>query len=465
MSLAIVHIRGFEVKIMVFSSIDFIFFFLPVFLACYYFVGKEEKNACLLLFSAVFYGYGAIKTPFHIALMIISVIVNYILAIFINNYNKKKGIFLFAGILYNFGCLFIYKYAGFFGLDINLILPLGISFYTFQNVAYLVDVYRGTVKAERNFVDMATYIMMFPKLTSGPIANFSEVQLQLKERSVTLDSFFDGVEYFVLGIGLKVLLANQIGGLWSDITMIGVECISAPLAWMGIFAYSLQLYFDFYGYSLMAVGLGRMIGLELPHNFNTPYISVTMTEFWRRWHITLGRWFREYLYIPLGGNRKGKVRTYINLLVVWLFTGLWHGAAWNFVIWGLFLFVLIALEKAFYGKFMEKHRIIGHIYMLFMIPISWLMFASTDLNFIAEYLQRLVGIAGVVVFENDYISYVQDYGLVFIIGLILSITPIHATFDIIKKKFFVKAILILVLVYAVYGMYMGLNDPFMYFKF
>lgn len=450
---------------MVFSSIDFIFFFLPIFLVCYYFAGKKLKNTCLLLFSLIFYGYGAINTPFHIVLLIISVSVNYILALLIDKYKRSKGLFLLIGVLYNFGCLFIYKYAGFFGLNINLMLPLGISFYTFQAVAYLVDVYRGTTNAEVNYINMATYIVMFPKLTSGPIAKFDEVQRELHNRTETFSKFFDGSKYFILGMGLKVLLANRIGGLWSDIAMVGVECISAPLAWMGIFAYSLQLYFDFYGYSLMAIGVGRMMGFELPHNFNTPYISVTMTEFWRRWHITLGAWFREYLYIPLGGNRKGTFRKYLNLLVVWLFTGLWHGAAWNFVFWGLFLFVLSSLEKGIYGKFMEKYRVIGHIYMFFVIPISWLMFASGDMEFLTEYMQRLVGIQGDAFFENDYIKYIEDYGALLITGFILSVVPLHDTFDKIKRKFPVYVLLVAVFVYSVYCMYMGLNDPFLYFQF
>lgn len=450
---------------MVFSSIDFIFFFLPIFLAIYYFSGKRAKNATLLIFSIVFYGYGCLATPFHIVLLLASVIINYILALLIDKHEKSKKVFLFLGIVYNFGCLFIYKYAGFFGLDINLLLPLGISFYTFQAVAYLVDVYRGTVFAERNFTNMATSIVMFPKITSGPIANYKDLQIDLHSRKESFAKFLDGVKYLLLGLGLKVLLANRIGGLWSDIAMVGVECISAPLAWMGIFAFSLQLYFDFYGYSLMAIGLGRMMGFELPHNFNTPYISVTMTEFWRRWHITLGAWFREYLYIPLGGNRKGPFRKYFNLLVVWMFTGLWHGAAWNFVLWGLFLFVLTALEKAFYGKFMEKHRFFGHLYMFFVIPLSWLMFASTDLTFLAEYLQRLVGISGKMLIENDYIQYIKDYGLLLVTCLILSVIPIHDTFDKIKRKFPVYVLLAIIFGYAVYGMYMGLNDPFLYFKF
>lgn len=450
---------------MVFSSIDFIFLFLPLFLVCYYFADKKAKNVCLLLFSIIFYSYGALKTPFHIVLLVISVILNYICALLINKYSEKKKLILSLGILYNFGCLFIYKYAGFFGLNINLLLPLGISFYTFQAVAYLIDVYRGTVVAEASFIKMATSIVMFPKITSGPIADYSSLQRELNSRTETLSKFLDGVKYFILGMGLKILLANRIGGLWSDITMVGVDCISTPVAWMGIFAFSLQLYFDFYGYSLMAIGLGRMIGFELPHNFNTPYISVTMTEFWRRWHITLGAWFREYLYIPLGGNRKGNLRRYLNLLVVWMFTGLWHGASWNFVLWGLFLFLLTSLEKGIYGKFMEKNRFAGHLYMFFVIPISWLMFASTDLNFLGEYVQRLVGIPGTIVFENDYIQYIKDYGTLLVTCFIFSIIPIHDTFDKIKKKLPVYIILAIMFGYSVYGMYMGLNDPFLYFKF
>lgn len=468
---------------MVFSSIDFIFIFLPIFLAVYYFTVERYRNLCLLIFSLIFYGYGALKNPLYIVLMIVSVCVNYLLALGIDKYkdsDRKKKITLAAGLFYNFGWLFVFKYADFFGqtigkilklgtaIDIpklNLLLPIGISFYTFQAVSYLVDVYRETSEVEKNLVNMAAYITMFPQLIAGPIVRFGDISQELRNRELKYRDFIDGVKFFILGLGFKVLLANQIGNLWSDISAIGVDSISTTLAWMGIYGYSLQLYFDFYGYSLMAIGLGKMMGFNLPANFNRPYISVTMTEFWRRWHMTLGTWFREYVYIPLGGNRKGSVRKYINLLIVWLLTGLWHGADWNFLLWGLFLFVLTAMEKACWGKYLEKHRWLGHIYMLFVIPLSWLMFVSEDLSFMGQYLQRLAGIPGQNVFAQDYLKFAKLYGVLLAAGFACSILPIQQIFEKMKNRLTGTIILAAVFAACVYCMYMGMNDPFLYFRF
>ena len=333
-------------------------------------------------------------------------IVNFLFGKSIEKSDKPKFL-LTIGIAYNLLWLCVFKYADFIFENINfiseklggdgqllhplnLLLPLGISFYTFQSISYLIDVYRRDVKAETSFADFGAYLTMFPKLTMGPIARYKDMKDELKRRASSFKNFDEGLRIFALGMGFKVLLANRIGSCFSDIQAVGFESISAPVAWMGIFAYSFQLYFDFYGYSMMAVGLGRMMGFTIPANFEHPYESVTMTEFWRRWHMTLGSWFRDYVYIPLGGNRRSAPRVYFNLLAVWLLTGFWHGAGWNFIIWGLFLFVVIAIEKSGLKKIMDKIRPLGHLYMLFLIPLSWMIFAITDMGQLLVYFRETV---------------------------------------------------------------------------
>ena len=331
---------------MVFSSLEFIFIFLPVFFLIYALMPNIRlKNAVILLGSCVFYSIGVLETPktwVYIPLFLQTVIVNYLLGRLIEENQKYSRHLLITGIIYNIFWLLFFKYSGFFSTNLNqafhlslpernILLPIGISFYTFQNLSYLADVYRKKAKASKNLIDYGAYISMFPQLIAGPIVTYATVAEELKERKHSLYHIDKGLRFFTAGLGCKVLIANQIGGLWNDIAAIGFKSISTPLAWLGIAAYSFQLYFDFYGYSLMAVGLGLIMGFHLPQNFNQPYQSVTMTEFWRRWHITLGAWFRDYIYIPLGGNRNGKFKTIRNIFIVWLLTGFWHGASWNFI--------------------------------------------------------------------------------------------------------------------------------------
>lgn len=466
---------------MVFSSFEFICWFLPGFLIIYYITPDRWKNLSILLFSIIFYAHGTIETPEYLALIMGSLVVNYILGLLIGR-GVWKRFYLILGLIFNFGILFIFKYLDFvienvngFGNrflpqwesinSVNLILPIGISFFTFQIVSYLIDVYRGTVEKEKSFINLGAYILMFPQLIAGPIVRFDEVRAQLYSRGHSIKKVLQGLKLFVLGLGFKVLLANRIGNLWTDVGNIGYESISTPLAWMGIAAYSFQLYFDFYGYSLMAMGLGQMMGITLPQNFNLPYMSCTMTEFWRRWHITLGAWFREYVYIPLGGNRKGKVRTCFNLLIVWLLTGVWHGADWNFLIWGLFLFVILAIEKAGLGNWLTRHKLIGHAYMLLLIPISWLIFAISDLGELGIYFGRLVGIGGEYIFEGDVLKYWKLYGGLLIAGVIFS-TPIPGRiYKRLERTCLVWPVLAVVFAGVLYCLYMGLNDPFLYFRF
>ncbi len=320
------------------------------------------------------------------------------------------------------------------------------------------------IKSENSLIKYAMYVFMFPQLLSGPIVSYDYINEQLDKRKKFLKNVFIGFKYFIVGLGFKVLLANRIGGIWNDILMIGIESISTNLAWLGIIGYSLQIYFDFYGYSLMSIGLGKMIGFTLPDNFKTPYLSVSMTEFFRRWHITLGTWFKNYIYIPLGGNRKGKLRTIFNLLVVWLLTGLWHGANYNFILWGLVIFAIIIIEKLWLKEYLDRHKFVGHLYMLFLIPITWAIFAITDLQQLIIMFKKMFTFSEGL-YLLDYIKYFKIYGILIILGIICS-TGVVEKF-IIKKQNNIVTISLLIIIFcsSIYYLYIGLNNPFLYFSF
>lgn len=464
---------------MVFSSLEFIFLFLPAFLIVYGLVPAKYKNAVIFAGSIIFYSMGVLEQPIYILLFLLTILVNFIVGEFIEAYRKSAKVWLILGIVFNFWWLVFFKYSGFltenfnglFGTELtikNILLPIGISFYTFQNVSYIIDVYRKNAQAEKSLVNYGAYISMFPQLIAGPIVTYSTVAEQLRERTHSIDKVDSGLQTFTIGLGLKVILANQIGGLWNDISMIGYESISTPLAWMGIIAYSFQLYFDFWGYSLMAIGLGGIMGFDIPQNFNHPYTSLSMTEFWRRWHITLGTWFKDYIYFPLGGSRTTILKTVRNSLVVWAFTGLWHGASWNFIIWGLVLFAILMAEKfAGIKKFMDSHPVAGHIYMVLLIPLTWLIFAITDFSQLGEYFQRLINIKSEngVVFEKDYIKYLGIYGKYFIAGILFSTKLPELIYKKIKGSWLCIVLLLIVFWFSVYCMYMGMDDPFLYFRF
>jgi len=467
----------------VFSSLPFLFVFLPVFFLCYGLAPARWKNLLLLGGSVAFYAYGALETPLYIVLLLVTIGVNWLVGLRLAPGKSRRRLWLILGLIYDFFWLLLFKYAGFFfdngaavwnlatGDSISrswsLILPIGISFYTFQIVSYLIDVYREKVEPARSFVDLGAYLCMFPQLIAGPIVQYTQVAAELNSRSTCLQNVDEGLRIFVLGLGSKVLLANRIGGLWSDVQAAGFDSISTPAAWLAAAAFSFQLYFDFYGYSLMAVGLGRIMGFDLPENFRDPYQSVSMTEFWRRWHMTLGSWFREYVYIPLGGNRGGRAKTIRNLLIVWLLTGFWHGASWNFVLWGLLLFLLLTVERAGLRVFLEKHRWLGHLYMLFLIPLSWMLFAITDFSQLGIFFTRLFPLDGQIwgIFAGDWLEHLQTYGLWLVLCLLFC-TPL-------PKKLWAKlrdtpvAIPLLLAIFwaAVYCLYMGMNDPFLYFRF
>ena len=448
---------------MVFSSMEFIFIFLPVFLLIYYIAPINWKNLVILIGSVIFYMWGSRENPEYILLFIMAIIMNYLLGKFIENNPQWKKAALFVALAYNLLPLILFKVA----ID-QIVLPIGISFFTFQNLSYVLDVYRGKVQAEKSFVKYGAYISMFPQLIAGPIITYNEVREQLVTRKITVTRIRNGATIFLLGLGAKVLIANRIGTLWSDIQAIGVESITTQLAWMGIISYCIQLYFDFYGYSLMAIGLGRMMGFYFPRNFDSPYLSVSMSEFFRRWHMTLGNWFKEYVYFPLGGSRCSKGRMVFNLFVVWVLTSLWHGIQWNFLLWGMGIFVLIVIEKLWIGEWLNKHRFVGHLYVLSVTPIMWLTFVMTDWQQYKLYLGKMFPLfAGNenVIFATDYMKYLSTYGLFFVAGCMFITAFPKKLFRKHRKHIAMKGLLTAVFILSIYCMYRGLNDPFLYFRF
>lgn len=392
---------------MVFSSTIFLCVYLPLVLLGYYICPKKGRNLFLLIVSLVFYAWGE---PKYVFLMIFSILVNYIFGRLMDKNRgrqKRMKLLLILSVVIDIGLLSVFKYTDFIITNVNAIfgssfdllniaLPIGISFYTFQAMSYTIDVYRNDVRVQKNLIDFGMYITMFPQLIAGPIVRYADVQDQLAERSVTTADFSEGVMRFVVGLGKKVLLANQMGAVWSEIYALGGD-VSALMAWTGAIAYTFQIYFDFSGYSDMAIGLGRMFGFKFPENFRYPYQSVSITDFWRRWHITLSTWFKEYLYIPLGGNRCGLARQALNLLIVWSLTGFWHGAGWNFVMWGLYYFVILFIEKLFLLKALDKlPKLFRHVYALLLIVIGWVIFASDDVGVLLPYLGSMFGANGAV---------------------------------------------------------------------
>lgn len=459
---------------MVFSSIEFIFRFLPILLVVYYAFVPKWRNVALFIGSILFYAFGE---PLYVFVMLISIAINYRISLHLKG-NRKLLIF---AMTYNFGLLFVFKYLGFVIRNINFIasgelipnielfLPLGISFYTFQIASYMIDVYRGTYEASKQWLHFATYISMFPQLVAGPIVQFPEVAGKLQKRTISFDEIETGVAQFVIGLSYKVLIANKIASLWNSVLTIGPKGVDTATAWLGAWGYSMQIYFDFFGYSLMAIGLGHMLGFHLPENFKNPYCVTSMTEFWRTWHITLGRWFREYVYIPLGGSRNGTVRMIKSMLIVWLLTGIWHGADWNFIIWGLGLGVILIIERFFLKKYLDKYHFLGHVYMLLLIPISWTVFNISDLGTLGLYLMRMLHlpIAGdVAVHGTDKLfSLLQTYWWLLAIAIFCCTKYPMQWFEKYKEKLIVKVILFGLFWFSVYQLSQGQNNPFLYFRF
>lgn len=465
---------------MSFTTIEFMFRFLPIFLIVYYVVPTRYKNMILLIGSFVFYAWGQ---HFYLLLLMLSIVVNYTFGRLIGERQSQKKPLLVLGLIYNFGLLVFFKYTNFFIENINalltathvqiptisVVMPLGISFYTFQVVSYLVDVYRGEQRPVKNIINLGVYIAMFPQVTSGPIGLYSELEPTLLRRHCSVLNLESGLKTFIIGMGAKMLLANPMGTLWAGMSRYGYETLSCPYAWLGAFGYSFQLYFDFAGYSLMAMGLGQMLGLYVPRNFDHPYISGSMAEFWRRWHMTLGRWFKKYLYFPLGGSRCSFAKTIRNTFVVWAFTGLWHGTSWNFVLWGLIFFVLLTIEWLGLGKLLAKTKVLKHIYVIFLIPLTWVVFALPNMQDIATYFSRLFPFfadnTASFVNTKDVIRALHDYWYLLIACVVFCLPFPSRWYEKHKNSKLVILGLVLIYLMSVYKMQTQTSNPFLYYQF
>lgn len=417
---------------MVFSSVFFLFRFFPVLFICYYVVPGRMKNFILLLGSLFFYAWGE---PVYVLLMLFSTVTDYFHGRMIERCrgSGRAKVFLASSVLVNLSVLCFFKYADFliqtvngvFGTGLPLLglrLPIGISFYTFQTMSYTIDVYRGEAKVQKNLLDFGVFVAMFPQLIAGPIVKYRDVEERLRSRRVDICAVSRGMKRFCLGLAKKVLIANITGELWSLVSGMAPDGLSVMTAWLGIAAFAFQIYFDFSGYSDMAIGMGQMLGFSFPENFNHPYISASVTEFWRRWHISLGSWFREYVYIPLGGNRKGLPRQLVNIFIVWTLTGVWHGAGWNFLLWGLWFAVLLSLEKLFLGKILAVlPRIVGILYNSFLVLVGWVLFALETPEHILGYLRAMSG--GGALFDSQALYLGREYLAPFVIAAVAA-TPL-----------------------------------------
>ena len=455
-----------------FAGLEFIFRFLPVFLVIYYVVPSRGRDYVLLMGSFLFYAMGE---PVFLLLLLTLTLVNHFVGRKIKEQQggykmfplqkaKRKRLLIFVLIL-DVGVLALFKGLSTF-VDSSL-LPLGISFYIFKMISFQVDMYRGDIWEKPDLKSTALYFTMFPQVVSGPIMRYDDGEFGAR-RECGPEKFEDGLKYFVIGLGMKVLLADRIGILWNDLQMIGFQSISTPLAWFGAAGYSLQLYFDFWGYSLMASGILVMLGYEFIQNFDHPYASRSISEFYRRWHMTLGSFFRDYVYIPMGGSRCKKSRMLLNLALVWILTGIWHGNGPNFLIWGAVLGIFIILEKVFYGKALSKIPVVGNLYVLALIPLTWVVFAITDLRQLGIYFGRLfpfIGGEGIAVNSQDIVRYSQTYGGLFVAGIVLCIPGVFHFYEKHKKNPVFVLLLAAVFWYCVYFMSSSAGNPFMYFKF
>ena len=459
---------------MVFSSIPFLFFFLPIVLICYYVVPFKLKNYVLLVFSLIFYAWGE---PVYIILMIFSCLLNYFYALYHDKVKNKKLLFILC-IVANLLILGFFKYADFlidiinsiFRLNINplkLALPIGISFFTFQTMSYSIDVYRSSVVPERNFFYFTTYVSMFPQLIAGPIVRYETISKELYKRDINFNNFSDGLLRFMQGLFKKVLIANNIGYLWT--TLSSMESLSIASAWLGIIAYTFQIYFDFSAYSDMAIGMGKMLGFNYLENFNYPYISKSVTEFWRRWHISLSSWFKDYVYIPLGGSKCSRIKHIRNILIVWCLTGIWHGASYNFMLWGLYYGIILIIEKFFLKGFLSKlPNTLKHIYTMLVVIIGWLIFASTDLSMFSVYFSNMFNIFKYPFIDETFIFYFKSYFIIIVISTLLSM-PIYQN---IKKKLNSRGWMIISLILYLVFFFITVSylvsdsyNPFLYFRF
>ncbi len=468
---------------MVFSSLTFFCFYLPTVLGVYYISPRKLKNFVLLVTGLIFYAWGE---PRYVFVMIASAFIDYIAGRIIassdENDFRRRTACLVISVCMNLALLGVFKYSSFiiggineiFGtvfIDPKLPLPIGISFYTFQSMSYTIDLYRGKIKVQKNIVDFMAYITMFPQIVAGPIVTYDKIEGQLKDRSIGLDRMSDGVCRFVNGLGKKVLLANNVGLLWEEVKAMNYSELSLVTAWLGIIAFAFQIYFDFSGYSDMAIGLGKMLGFDFPENFNYPYEAISITDFWRRWHITLSSWFRDYLYIPLGGNRKGTARTAFNLLVTWSLTGLWHGASLNFILWGAYFGILIIIEKFITGKYIALiPKFPAKILTFVLVLFGWVLFETNTVMDSVDYFKAMLGLNGIIA-DSTSLYAVVNYGIILVVCAVGSTSfvkwagkffgKLKIDFTVVAKPFIILGIMLLSLAYLVSDGY----NPFLYFRF
>ena len=464
---------------MVFSSITFMYYFLPIVLLIYFVSPNKIKNLILLISSMLFYFYGE---PTYIWVLILSCIVNYLSALLISKYRKQSKLILIIAVIIDLGLLMYFKYTNFFIDNINtlfstninaikVIMPIGISFFTFQTLSYVIDVYTKKVEANKNFITFASYVSLFPQLIAGPIVRYSDVEKELKDRTHSYDLFAHGVRRFTIGLGKKVLIANVMGEM---VNVLGNMNNASVLGYILIaIGFTLQIYFDFSGYSDMAIGLGKMLGFNFLENFNYPFIANSITDFWRRWHISLSSFLKDYVYIPLGGNRVGALNQIRNIFVVWFLTGFWHGAAWNFIIWGLYFGIILVIEKKFLLEFLKKHKVISHIYTMFLVIISFVIFNANSFTEVTVFMKNMFGFNNLPFMNQETIYYLKSYLTMIILAGIAS-TPLCKNICLKlkenKKMEKIMGLLEIVFVFIVLTIVTAFLidssfNPFLYFRF
>ncbi len=467
---------------MVFSSIPFLFMFLPLVLLIYYILPKKLQNFFILISGLLFYSWGE---PFYVLVMIASTMIDYTAGLVLWKFDDSKiirRVALIVSLVMNLSLLGVFKYSGFvienindiFGTSLNnpnLPLPIGISFFTFQSMSYTIDLYMRNIKVQKNPISFAAFVTLFPQIVAGPIVRYNDIAAELDHRTITTDKIYEGINTFIIGLGKKILIANNIGMLWSQVKALDIASMSLLTSWIGILAFTFQIYFDFSGYSDMAIGLGKMLGFNFPKNFDYPYLSKSISEFWRRWHITLGAWFKSYVYFPLGGSRKGMGRTVFNLAVVWLLTGIWHGASWNFILWGSLYGLIIIIEKLFLGKILEKlPSILQTIYTMLLVILGWVLFDTKDLPTAFSYIGTMFGNSGVI-FDQQFTYLFLNYGIMLVICFFACTDSWKRIWTYLKEKFLVLtnysiifadvAVFLLCTAYLVNSSY----NPFLYFNF
>ena len=462
--------------LMLFSSLTFLLAFFPLVLVLYYVNNNRVyRNIILLISSLIFYSWGEPRT---IIIMIITIIVNYVMAIMIEENEKYRKLLFIVTCIFNIGILFFFKYFNFFVNDVlmlknvtlNIILPIGISFYTFQILSYVIDVYKKEVVAQRSIINLGAYVTMFPQLIAGPIVRYQTIAKELTERKEHVDDIAEGLRRFIIGLGKKIIIANQMAIIADKVYLsIPLHDLNTMFAWIGTIAFALQIYYDFSGYSDMAIGLGKMFGFHFVENFNYPYIATSITDFWRRWHISLSSWFRDYVYIPLGGSRCSKARWMLNIMIVWSLTGLWHGASYNFVLWGLYYGVLLMMEKLFFKKYLDKLRGINYIITMLIVLVGWVFFNSSSVDQIIYMIRNLFGFNGsfsLILLNNQGILYLLPYMLIAIIGMgpwinQLFIKIRNNTIGFTIYDIYLVVILVVCLIFLINNSY----NPFIYFRF